>query len=89
MDGETSSPCNVLSGVPQGLVLGPVMLLIFINDIVNDISSSINLLADDCALYRRINTIDDSIALQNDLKTNFTHGAIVGIWNSTLANAIQ
>lgn len=57
----------VTSGVPQGSVLGPLLFLIFINDIPNEISSTIRLFADDCVLYRRISSIADQIILQNDL----------------------
>ena len=67
MDGEESNSCDVLSGVPQGSVLGPVLFLIYINDIVSDIDSRINLFADDCALYREITSADDAIVLQKDL----------------------
>ena len=54
MDGEESFPCDVLSGVPQGTVLGPILFLIFINDIGKRLNSNINLFSDDCALYRNI-----------------------------------
>ena len=59
MDGEKSFPCDVLSGVPQGTVLGPILFLIFINDIGERLNSNINLFADDCALYRNIRSEED------------------------------
>ena len=54
LDGQASDPVPVLSGVPQGLVLGPVLFLIFINDLPENIRSSVRLIADDCVLYRNI-----------------------------------
>ena len=67
MDGEKSTPCEVLSGVPQGTVLGPILCLIYINDIVDGLQSNINLFADDCALYRRIDSQEECRILQEDL----------------------
>ena len=54
----------VHSGVPQGTVLGPLMFLIYINDITEHISSSLRLFADDCLLYKIITTEEDSMQLQ-------------------------
>ena len=67
MDGEESNACGVLSSVPQGSVLGPVLFLLYINDIITDVDSKLNLFADNCALYREINSAEDGSALQNDL----------------------
>ena len=67
VDGTSSSPVSVLSGVPQGTVLGPLLFLLYINDIANRVSSSIRLFADDCILYRVIKCENDSIILQRDL----------------------
>ena len=54
LDGQASDPVPVLSGVPQGSVLGLVLFLIFINDLPDNIRSSVRLFADDCVLYRNI-----------------------------------
>ena len=68
VDGISSPPVRVLSGVPQGTVLGPLMFLLYINDIATGISSPLRLFADDCLLYRTINSIEDSLILQKDLE---------------------
>ena len=67
LDGQASDPVPVLSGVPQGSVLGPVLFLIFINDLLDNIRSSVRLFADDCVLYKNIHSLQDCLALQEDL----------------------
>jgi hypothetical protein len=54
LDGHTSSTAEVLSGVPQGTVLGPLLFLTFINDFPEVTNSEARLFADDYLLYRPI-----------------------------------
>ena len=69
LDGVSSEISPVQSGVPQGSVLGPLLLLLFINDLPDTISSqsTVKLFADDCVLYRKIKCEEDAIKLQQDL----------------------
>ena len=67
IEGDKSSTAKVTSGVPHGTVLGPLMFLLYINDIGNDITSKIRLFADDSLLYLAISTKDDCKRLQQDL----------------------
>ena len=66
--GHHSSWTPVLSGVPQGTVLGPILFLIYINDISQNIMSNTKLFADDMKVYRILrDTKEDVEELQKDL----------------------
>ena len=70
VDGSFSRQEDVLSGVPQGTVLGPLLFLLHINDLPASVDpdTRCRLFADDCLLYRKIESIEDQLALQNDLR---------------------
>ena len=57
----------MVSGVPHGTLLGPLLFLLHINDLPSVVSSKVRLFADDCLIYRNIKNKEDQIALQKDL----------------------
>lgn len=71
--GNCSDPLPVTYGVPKGSVLGPLISLIYINDIVRTVSApvQIRLFADDCVLFNEITSHDDQILLNTNLHNIF------------------
>ena len=67
VNGKSSSLVQVKSGVPQGTVLGPLLFLVYINDLPLCVGSKVRLFADDAYLYRSISSINDTVILQIDL----------------------
>ena len=58
---------EVLSGGPQGSVLGPLLFLIFVNDILDWIRTNVRMFADDTKIWTRIRNTEDSRIFQEDL----------------------
>jgi hypothetical protein len=58
---------NVISGVPQGSILGPILFLLYVNDIPSIVSSTAKMFADDTKLYCPIHDVGDCRTLQADL----------------------
>ena len=67
VNGLKSDWAPVVSGVPQGTVLGPLLFSLYINDITVRIDSQIRLFADDCVCYREIRTVEDTMKFQKDI----------------------
>ena len=66
-----SSWSNVKSGIPQGSVLGPILFIMYINDLPNTIKCCLKIFADDTKIYKDISVISDKHMLQSDLDELF------------------
>ena len=82
VNGSHSSRQPVKLGMPQGTVLGPLLFVLYINDIEEKIESSIHLFAADSAFYRNINTSKDD-KFSKKIFSIFKNGETIGKWSST------
>jgi hypothetical protein len=67
INSTTSTLSDVVSGVPQGSVLVPVLFLIFINDLPDIVNGIVKIFADDCKTFSKISSVNDHDRLQNNL----------------------
>ena len=66
-ESRTSSQCLVTSGVPQGTVLGPLLFLLYMNDLPDNVQTSVRLFVDNALLYGIVAS-DADCDLQSDLR---------------------
>ena len=67
VNGAESDPAPVISGIPQGSVLGPLLFVIYINDLPEALNSDSFMFADDTKLFRTITSKCDALVLQSDI----------------------
>lgn len=67
INGSCSDWKRVPSGVPQGSILGPLLFLVYIDDISTELDSPRCLFADDCVIFRKVTSAEDCSLLQTDL----------------------
>ena len=66
LNGQVSTFTSVNGGVPQGSILGPLLFLIYINDLSNNLSSNVKLFADGTSLFSIIHDINVSAEELNE-----------------------
>ena len=69
VNGMKQDPATVLSRIPQGGVLGPIIFVIYINDLPEVLKCGTYLFADDTKIFRQITTKEDSLQLQSDINS--------------------
>ena len=84
LNGRTSSWQNIYAGVPQGSVLGPLLFLIYINDLPAGLTSVCKIFADDTSLFSKVNDKSNSNTQLNSDLEKVRNGLSNGRCPSTL-----
>ncbi len=84
---ETLAWKEVISRVPQGSVLGPIMFAIYIHDMIEGVDSCMSMLADDAKLLRRVEKEEGCVLLQGDFRQSMAMEK-KGKWNLTPISAM-
>ena len=76
VNGSASSWEDITSGIPQGSVQGPILFLIYINDLPGAVAGLIKLFADDAKVYSTVESNQKELALQNQVTRSETRAAL-------------
>ena len=87
VNGSCSDFQQVTSGIPQGSVLGPILFVIYINDLPDKLESDCYMFADDTKIFRQIASTSDNDILQSDVKKLENWSATYGYLGFTQTNA--
>ena len=91
VDGEISNWKSVLNGVLQGSVLGPILFLIYINDLEDDISSKVLKCADNTKVFRKVTNDTDKQSLHDDLDklVKWTEKWQIQLWDYYILGSVN
>ena len=69
VNGTKSDPATVLSGIPQGSVLGPILFVKYVNDLPEVVKFGTYLFRDDTEIFQQMTTKEDVLQLQSDINS--------------------